>query len=507
MLTPYVRAAFPAVAVETHEEDRFMRDVMTGFPTRQCYSIAATGGLFALTLADGGRLTRKAEDPAMNYGKAFPWLAEAGRAASFLFVLDFHHVARNAIAYRALKDNLSGLRASGCMVILMAPHWTMPIELQHDVPVLRYDLPSREDQRHSLGVVVRSITTLVDAAGKTMPDTSEDTVSALLDAAAGLTLQEAEGAFALSFSRDGFNPDRVVEEKMKLVRQSGYLEFNLPASPESIGGLAGVKRYATDEVLPAQSDPELAVKGILLVGVQGCGKSLISKGFGAWLNWPVLRLDVGALMGGVVGESEGNMRSALRLVDAVAPCVLWIDEIEKAVGGHASSAKSDGGTLLRMVGQLLTWMQEHTSRVFTVATCNDFSKLPPELTRAGRFNERFFVDLPTLSERVEIARIHLLRVKASPEFDAFIAGLTEGFSGAEIEDVVLSSARRSRRNLSEEVIHAVIGDARPLSRVAAAEISALRKWAGETLRPASEGAPATSAATAVGRKMSMEDFE
>ena len=503
-LNPYVRAAFPAVAVATFEEDRFVASLIGNYPGKTVARISSTPGL-RIYDRDADSWQDVEGHMADKFPQALAWLV--AQKDTFLVLLDWQKIGLpNQPMIRGLLDTFTASKTRGCMALLVGPSWAMPDSLIHQIPVEEFSLPSREELQGALHVVVDSIAQLADSAGKTFtpPDSLEE--AALLDASAGLTLQEAEGAFSLAFRGGKFDVGRVAQEKMKIVRQSGTLEVFPPAAPDSVGGLSGLKRYIAEEVLPSLQDPELFIRGLLLLGIPGTGKSLFAKSLGNTLGWPVLRGDIGACMGGIVGESEGKIRHMLATADAVAPCVLWLDEIEKAVGGHQSSSRSDGGTLLRMVGTLLTWMQEHKSRVIVVATCNDYTKLPDELTRAGRFDERFFVDLPTRGEREEIAIIHLRRFAAPETMAAFLAERTSDFTGAEIEDVVKSASRRSKRNVNEASILSAIGDARPLARVAAESIQALRNWAKNTLRPASESCDKTSGPAPSARKIAV-DFD
>ncbi len=428
MLSSYIGAAFAAVAVETVEEERFFQSLLRDFPTKSVLCISASGGLQDVR-------TRAVIDADASFAKAFETVAQ--RTDTLLVVEDWQHLAKNAGAYRALKNAFPFLKSNGCCAVLVAPSWSLPPELEHDVPVLQWHLPSREQLKEALMVVANSV-------GETVTPENE---SACLDAAAGLTLQEAENSFALALVECGnLDPRRVEQEKMRLVKNSGFLEVWPAVNPETVGGLDGLKSYFTEEVLPCLHDVDLRVRGCLLVGVSGTGKSLASKAAGAVLGWPVLRLDISALKGSLVGQSEQNMRAALKLAEAVAPCVLWLDEIEKGVGGYQSSASTDSGVTLGMVGILLTWLQEHKQPIFTIATANDYAKLPIELTRAGRFDERFFLDLPSSSERAAIADIHLKRFGCLGDgLASHIASVTPDWTGAEIEQLIKSAARRSAR--------------------------------------------------------------
>jgi hypothetical protein len=474
-LRDYAAAGYPAVAIETPEEERIVALLLTLFDQRPAASIAAVGGLRDLRKAS-------AIDARAVYPLAFAWAA--GGQDRLLVVRDWQHICRQPAAYRPLLDALAACKAAGSLIVLLAPAWELPAELEHDVPVVRAPRPTREQLAAALDVVVSSV-----AGAKLDAGLRER----LLDAASGLTLQEAESAFALAATH-GFSPDIVEREKLSLIRQSGYMEISAPLPADRIGGVAGLRDYIATELLPAASDTELCPRGVLLVGVPGTGKSLAAKVISGLLGWPLLRLDIGRLKGSLVGESERQMRDALALVDAVAPAVLWLDEIEKGVGGYASSALTDGGTTLSMIGTLLTWMQEHTSRVLVVATCNDYHKLPPELTRAGRFDERFFVDLPVLSERREIAAIHLSRFgcRDAAAIET-LATVSDGWTGAEIEQCVISAARRTQRRITADAIREAAAYIRPISRVRADEIRELRQWAADSLRPAGGDMPAPGA--------------
>ena len=461
-LMHYKHAAFPAVCIETVEEERILKYVRD-MQDSNVYSISATGGLWDV---HKNELTDKSAD----YRKAFSYVANLESA--ILVVFDYQHIVRNAGGYRALKNCFADLKDKGSMIALIAPFWQLPAELSHDVPILQFDLPTRDQLKSALDIV---------SSGAEVKVTEEDK---LLDASAGLALQEAENALALSLvEKQKFDASTVEREKMRLVKSSGFLEVTTPVSPSEVGGLVNLKKYIKNEVVPSWHDNLLRVRGVMMVGVPGTGKSLTAKACGAILGCPVLKMDISALKGSLVGQSESNLRQALKLADAVAPCILYIDEIEKGVGGYASSANSDGGTTLAMVGSLLNWMQEHTTSVIVLATCNDYSKLPAELTRAGRFDERFFVDLPSLSERESIATIHLKKyASASNAFAVSIADMTNEWTGAEIEQLIKSAARQTGRNITKEALEAASAEIKPISRVRADEISKLRDWAKSTLR-------------------------
>jgi hypothetical protein len=466
MIKSYLAAAYPAVAVQTADEDRTIQQIIADGNNHKVWCIAATGGL------RDARTGMAILEAGMGYPQALAKLATSDD--TILVVLDYRHIISNAGAYRGLRLVFPALKARGSMVVLVGPSWNLPPEIEHDCPVIHAPLPTREE-------LAGALLTVVQDANLSAP-TAEAT-QAILDAASGLTLGQAESAMSLSYAESGnVLSDRVLVEKLKLIKQSGKLELAMPVLSTDLGGLGALRAYINDELIPSLRDPVLAVRGILMVGVPGTGKSLASRVLGSLVNWPVLRCDIASLKGSLVGQSEANMRAALQLAEAVSPCVLFLDEIEKAVGGYASSAQSDSGVTLGMVGLLLGWLQEHKAQVITVATCNDYAKLPAELTRAGRFDERFFVDLPSPVEREQIAEIHLEKLIGETSYAAIVATLSDGWTGAEIEQLCKSAARRGLRRLSDDLVRNCAADIKPLSRVRAAEIASLREWGRGQLR-------------------------
>lgn len=376
------------------------------------------------------------------------------------------------------------------IVVLSTPLLGLPIDLRKEIPSLELELPGVEDLR----VVLR------DAAGALAVRADED--DALLNAARGLTVMEARLAFgkaAAELGRLDHGAVRLVaREKERIIKQSEVLEYYpTEASMADVGGLDALKEWLTRRGRAfgagAREYGLDAPKGVLLLGVQGCGKSLLAKAVAATWQFPLLRFDMGKVFGGIVGQSESNIRLALQVAQALAPCVLWIDEIEKGLAGMGSSDQTDGGTTARVVGTLLTWMQEKRDPVFVVATANRIDMLPPELLRKGRFDEIFFVDLPTAVVREEILKIHLRKKQRNPgEYD--LANLTAnslGFSGAELEEAVregLYDAFSDGKELATEHIARAIGKTFPLSRTMRDQIENLRRWAKVRARLASSHA-------------------
>lgn len=377
------------------------------------------------------------------------------------------------------------------IVILSTPLPGLPMELRKEVPTIELALPDKSDLKEVLDLV---------AAAQGVPAESDD---ALLDAARGLTVMEARLAFgkaAAELNRLDHSAVRLVSrEKERIIKQSEVLEYYpTEAQMSDVGGLGQLKEWLDRRGrafgVGAQEFGLDAPKGVLLLGVQGCGKSLLAKAVAATWQFPLLRLDLGKVFGGIVGQSEGNIRNALQVAQALAPCVLWIDEIEKGLAGMGSSDQTDGGTTARVVGTLLTWMQEKQDPVFVVATANRIDMLPPELLRKGRFDEIFFVDLPTEDVRREILSIHLRKKKREPnDFDlAALARKSVGYSGAELEEAVregLFDAFADSRDVRTEDIAKALEQTFPLSRTMADQIDQLRRWAKARARLASGAEP------------------
>jgi len=376
-------------------------------------------------------------------------------------------------------------------LLVVSPGLTLPVDLEKVVTVVDLPLPGATEISEVLDGIISA-----NAASITV-DLSPDERQRLIQAAQGLTLWEAENAFARAIASDKvLNADDislVLDEKRQTIRKSGLLEFiSSDGTLEDVGGLDNLKHWLEKRngawLSDAQEWSIPAPKGLLITGVPGCGKSLTATCVASRWGLPLLRLDVGRVFSGLVGSSEQNMRSALRLAEAVSPSILWIDEIEK---GFGTSGGGDSGTSQRVFGTFLTWMQEKKKPVFVIATANKIDALPPEFLRKGRFDEIFFVDLPTELEREPIWRVHLEnRLKAPSKAGGVfeitdiairdLASKSEGFSGAEIAQAVISGcfdAYADRRALLVDDLHRAIRNTVPLSVTQAEQITRIREWA------------------------------
>jgi len=371
----------------------------------------------------------------------------------------------------------------------MSPYQKLPLELEKDVVVLDFPLPTLDE----LSLV------LTKHLSPQHP-ISAPTREKLLKAALGLTKDEAEKVYRKAQVKakrlTESEVDIVLSEKKQLIRRNGILEFiEEDETIEAIGGLGELKRWlkqrsnAFTEAAREYGLPQ--PKGMLILGVPGCGKSLLAKTTSRLWSLPLLRLDMGRVYdGSTVGRSEANLRSALKTAESISPAILFIDELDKAFAGSSGSADSDGGTSSRIFGSFLTWMQEKESPVFVIATANRVDRLPGEFLRKGRFDEIFFVDLPNLNEREDIFNIHLTkRRRDGDRFDcAQLAKISEGFSGAEIEQAIIAAmydAFAQDREFTQLDIIAAIKATLPLSRTMTEQVSGLRDWARQRARPAS----------------------
>jgi SpoVK/Ycf46/Vps4 family AAA+-type ATPase len=321
----------------------------------------------------------------------------------------------------------------------------------------------------------------------------------LIQAALGLTLQEAENVFAKTIVKDGkLSADDislVFSEKQQIIRKSGLLEYyDSNTDTNDIGGLELLKEWLSKRSTAFSEQARRfglpPPKGVLLVGVQGCGKSLCAKAVSRLWNMPLLRFDMGRMFSSLVGSSEENIRRAIAVAESIAPVVLWADEIDKAFSGSQGSGSTDGGTTARVMSTFLTWLSEKQKAVFVMATANNISQLPPELMRKGRLDEIFFVDLPNREERRQILTIHISkRGRNASGFDLDqLVDASDGFSGAELEEAVISSLYDVfylEKQLETADLLKSIRETVPLSRTMAEGISALRAWANGRARYAS----------------------
>lgn len=496
----YIKSRFPLIYIVTWEEEgtiNAIRDMV-----RQTRYFKQERDVFTWSVTQGLTIEDKIIDSHLTDPiKTLDYILQYSGDGIFILTDFYAEFARlcgrntsDQLLIRKVKNLIVTLKKSNYRktVILTGYEKFIPNDLQKEILIEEFPLPDEEELKKII------LNLIHDNCGNSRLsiDQSEQTIHKLCRAALGLTSFEAENAFALALVEDGkldeSDLSNIIREKKQIIKQSGILEFiDNKMNINDIGGLNNLKKWLQKRK-ETWSEKAIAYqlprpKGLLITGVPGCGKSLTAKSVSSLWNLPLLRLDIGSIFEGIVGSSERNMREVIRTAESISPCILWIDEIEKAFAGVGSSGDSGVGT--RLFGTFLTWMQDKTSFVFVIATANNISNLPPEFMRKGRFDEIFFVDLPVGEERKAIFSIHLHkklnRINSDPqllseEFVQHLVDQTEGFTGSEIEELINSAlidAFSEERKVKEEDFIKAIKTTVPLSVTQAEQIKALRAWA------------------------------
>ena len=483
-----IRARYPILYVVTSEETRAQNVVMAIGARRQkkVFEWSYSTGIVPAGTSIQSQKHRNAatKDPLV----ALDQVIDQVEPAIFIFK-DFHPflTKNNFAVIRKLKDIALHLKNSFKTIILISPTMEIPSELDKEVTVLNFPLPTREDLRLLLDGIVEDVKNVAEV----VIDLDDAGRERLLQAALGLTWNEAENVFAKIIVKDsrlsGQDVHEVFAEKQQIIRKSGLLEYYEASETFSqVGGLGVLKDWLLKRAVAFTEQARAfglpPPKGVLLLGVQGCGKSLCAKAVSSLWQLPLLRFDMGRMFNSLVGSSEENVRKAISVAESVAPAILWVDEIDKAFAGVQGSGGTDGGTTARVFGTFLTWLSEKTSPVFVVATANDITSLPPELLRKGRFDEIFFLDLPTEDERKEIFSVHLRKRRRVPidyDIDA-LAAASEGYVGAELDQAVIEAMyigfNDNQREFTTEDILKSLKRLVPLSVSQRETIGYLRQW-------------------------------
>ncbi len=487
----YIRAGYPGLFIVSAEEQRVQGIITQVVKDKKLKP--APFKLFAWSVTQGIVDLADPEHPMPLAGTNPPvamlnaMMSDAIPHRSVVIARDLHmYLAEpNPQLFRAMKDALAMNKATNRVLVIVGCQLKLPPELEKEITVVEFKLPDREQLLEVAQGIAESAG--VDLNGNT---------DAVLDAGSGLTTSEAESAFALSIVETGdFDARVIMREKAATLKKGGLLEIvETKLNRDSVGGLqflmdwvvkrkAAFTKKAREYGLPIP-------KGMLLVGVPGCGKSLVAKVTANILGVPLLKLDAGTLFGSLVGQSEQNLRAVIQTAEAIAPCVLWIDEVEKGFSGSKSSGSTDGGTAARVFGTFLQWMQEKTASVFVVATANDITSLPAEFQRKGRFDELWFADLPNETERGDIWKIVIDKFGRKPkDFDlAELVESTAEWTGAEIEALFCESmfaAFDEDKEPDSKRLIALTKEVKPLSTTMGDTVKALRAWAEGRARRAS----------------------
>ena len=492
-----IRARYPIIYIVSWEETRVVNWLVKLAKQREkrLFEWTFTNGLVESTATQQRAKSNNTKDPVAALDEVI------GHVEPAIYIFkDLHpFLTRNNFAViRKLKDAAIHIKETYKTLVLVSPVLEVPPELEKETTVIDFPLPDVNDIGRLLDQIVEDVRMSPNGA-KVHIDIPPPAREQLLKAALGLTLGEAENVLAKTLVSDGRLTESditsVFAEKRQIIRKSGLLDYyEVDVDFDGVGGLESLKDWLRTRALAftdrAREYGLPPPKGVLLLGVQGCGKSMCAKAVAGLWRMPLLRLDVGRMFGSLVGSSEDNMRRALSTAESIAPVVLWLDEIDKAMAGSRSSGSTDSGVTARVFGTFLTWLSEKKSSVFVIATANDISNLPPELMRKGRFDEIFFVDLPIEAERRQIFAVRLRERQRDP--DAFdlprLAEASVGFSGAEIDEAIVSGLYESFATDAEfatDHIERALRATVPLSKTMEVELEKLRSWAEGRARPAS----------------------
>lgn len=491
--------------VVTQEEDRFVRfmEGVCGRKNRRMWIYSISDGLLhvAFTDTESFWFTTKKERVKEQLKDPVTMLEHlkmtSGKEGVFV-LLDFHEYLRDPLVRRLLKDLARRFKTSRNSIVISAPLLELPRSIESEISVAAFPLPEKTE----LGEVLEAALKALRKRGLKI-DLNAGDKERLAIAGQGMTRDQFEECLAKAVVEcrgivDADIIEHIISGKKQIIRKTGLLEFfDRSETMDQVGGLLVLKDWLSKRqqafTRKARSFGLPSPKGILLLGIQGCGKSLTAKACASLWRFPLLRLDTGRLFSSQIGSSEASTRRAIQLAEAISPCVLWIDEIEKAMAGVGSSSFSDAGTTARVFATIATWLQEKTAPVFVIATANSVASLPPELIRKGRWDEIFFLDLPGRAERQSILRIHLERNHRNPkDFDVeALARHCPDYSGAEIEQAVIGGlydAFDQGRPLETKDILRNLKAQVPLSKTMAEDIQAMRAWARDRARFASERA-------------------
>ena len=483
-----IQAQYPLIYLVTSEEERAEQSIFKVSqeikPQRRVYVWTVTHGI-----VEYGQPRNTTQHNTVSPEAAIDWIIRQKEPSIFI-LKDLHPFIDAPATNRSLRDAIASFKGMQKNIILMSPVQQVPIELEKEVVVLDFQLPDMAE--------LNKVLTAHQEQNRGRRLTTEAREK-LLRAALGLTKDEAEKVYRKAQVTTGQLTENevniVLSEKKQLIRRNGILEYlEEDETIDAVGGLEELKTWLTQR---SNAFTERAreyglpqPKGMLILGVPGCGKSLIAKTTSRLWGLPILRLDMGRVYdGSMVGRSEANLRNALKTAESISPTILFIDELDKSFAGSGGSGDSDGGTSNRIFGSFLTWMQEKKSPVFVMATANRVERLPGEFLRKGRFDEIFFVDLPTPEERQDIFGIHLTKRREDiARFDlGQLAKMSDGFSGAEIEQAVVAAmyeAFAQDREFTQLDIIAALKSTLPLSRTMQEQVTALRDWARQRARPA-----------------------
>lgn len=490
-----IKAGYSSIVIQTAEEIRAILECLRA--GRECgkkvFSWSCTKGIEKICEEKDGMFTTEVQnqdflDPRDAIDNGIQEFSKYSEEGVIYCLLDFHHYLNRADVLRASRDAFEKSGELGICFVFISNKFEIPVDWEDSVVSISLTLPKKEELAGLLSDLVDENR---DELRIDNPNGLSNLINKAAEVALGLTIMQAENAFSSSICQKlTIDLDIISEVKAQIICKDGLLEFWNTDESIEVGGMHNLRDYTQQRLLAYSEEAQKYglpyPKGVLLVGIPGCGKSLAAKSLAS--NWkvPLIKCDLGKLFGSYVGDTEANTRKALATAESMAPCVLWIDEIEKGLAGAGSSGKNDSGVSSRMFASILTWMQEKKKPVYVVATANSITSLPQELLRKGRFDEIFFVDLPNEDERKEIVSIQIKKKGRNPEnFDIQkIAEQSEGFTGAEIEEAIVSALFNSyadnARELQDDDIINAMKRIMPASKgIMSATVEGLKSWAKE----------------------------
>jgi SpoVK/Ycf46/Vps4 family AAA+-type ATPase len=486
-LSRYLDAGFPILYINTFEDTKVEELIKTIDDRKRLFVWSLAKGYGEYSIIDNEWSVPLVKDESTNLNNVLnlKLIDDSELNRSIFIIKDVHVVLEDKEIVSQLKEIATRISAGlDCNIILLSSVMMIPKELEKYITILENDYLTFDD----ITSIIKKF--LIENG---LSSLSEQLIEEMAIAFKGLTEFEILNLLALSVADDGDLTKKdlklIFEQKQQMIKKSGILEMvPVKESIDDIGGLENLKKWLQRKAIVYKNMKKAErfgvdmPKGVLVAGIPGCGKSLCAKAVASLFEVPILRLDVGKLMGKYLGESEANLRKAINMADAISPCVLWIDELEKAFAGIGSESGHE--VTIRLFGTFLTWMQEKTSSTFVVATANDITKLPPELLRKGRFDEIFFVDLPNKEEREKILSIHIKKRRSNDYVNlekeiGVLASMTEGYSGADIEGVIKDSVEyafvQGNDRLTSEDIKEAIRNTNSLSVIMKDSISQMRK--------------------------------